>query len=422
MSQNTFRKNIITLMMGTTIAQALPLAFMPIITRLYTPNDFGVFAIFVALATILGAIATARYEMAILLPKKEIDAINISALSFLILTLFSFFIFIIVILFNTQFAKLLGNAQISLWLYFLPITLFFIGIFNILTMLNNREKNYAIISTATILKSVILVSSQLLIGFFKSGATGLISGQILSHLFANMGLAKGIIKDKAFFNTIKKEKMINLAKEHKNFAIFQTPHALINALSSNVPIYMFSSFFTMSVVGFYAFSLRIVFSPLSILSSSVAKVYNQKVVEAYHNGEDSYQLTKVLLIKVTKTMIVPFLIIIIFAPQIFAFVFGENWKEAGIYTQITSPFLFLNLLVSSISFIPSLVGKQKKALTVSIIHLIFSVLFILIGVYFKNIYLSLGLFTLVYSLILWYNLNWMLKELRVRCVAKKDIK
>jgi len=420
-SQKSFRRNVITLMMGTIIAQALPLAFMPILTRLYTPQEFGIFATFIALATILGSIATARYEMAILLPKKEEDAINLLALSFLILTLFSLFLGILFCLFNAPISSFLKNDEIGFWLYFMPLTIFFIGIFNILSNYNNRMQNYKTISQATVIKSIILVASQLVLGFLKQGATGLISGQILSHIFANMGLAKEIFKDKRFLSVVQKSKMIHLAKEHKDFVRFQTPHALLSSVSSNVPIYMFSTFFSMSVVGFYAFSLRIVFTPLSILSSATARVYNQKVVEAYHNGEDSYELSKRLLMAIAKRLIVPFLVIIVFAPEIFAFIFGQSWKEAGVYTQIMSPFLFFNLLVSSISFIPSLINRQKKALTVSIIHLIFSVVSILIGVHFGNIYLALSLFTLIYTLILWYNLIWMLRELKVRCVAKKDI-
>lgn len=84
LSKSEFLRNVLTLMTGTTIAQAIPIANTPILTRLYTLADFGLLALFVAVTSILGSIANGRYEMAIMLPKKDEDAINIAALGLLI--------------------------------------------------------------------------------------------------------------------------------------------------------------------------------------------------------------------------------------------------------------------------------------------------------------------------------------------------
>ena len=86
-------KNILTLMSGTVLAQAIPIAITPILSRIYTEEDFGILAIYVSIATIVSVIATGRYEMAILLPREDEDAINIAALSMLIVSLFTFLSF-----------------------------------------------------------------------------------------------------------------------------------------------------------------------------------------------------------------------------------------------------------------------------------------------------------------------------------------
>ena len=134
--KSEFSKNVLTLMTGTTIAQAIPIAISPILTRIYTPEDFGVFALFIAITAILGTVANARYELAIMLPKKDEDAINIFALGFIITCFISLILLILVVIFNDYFTKLFGNDEISFWLYFVPITVFFSGLFNIL----NYEK------------------------------------------------------------------------------------------------------------------------------------------------------------------------------------------------------------------------------------------------------------------------------------------
>ena len=88
--KSEFSKNVLTLMTGTTIAQAIPIAISPILTRIYTPEDFGVLALFVAITSIFGSIANGRYELAIMLPKKDENAINIFALGLIITFSMSF--------------------------------------------------------------------------------------------------------------------------------------------------------------------------------------------------------------------------------------------------------------------------------------------------------------------------------------------
>ena len=159
--KSEFSRNVLTLMTGTTIAQAIPISISPILTRIYTPEDFGIFALFVAISSIFGSIANGRYELAIMLPKKDEDAINIFALGFIITCTISLLLLILVVLFHDYFLILLKNEEIGLWLYFVPIAVFFTGIYNILNYFNNRKKYYKDIANATIIKSIITAVIQL---------------------------------------------------------------------------------------------------------------------------------------------------------------------------------------------------------------------------------------------------------------------
>lgn len=412
--KSDFSRNVLTLMTGTTIAQAIPLAISPILTRLYTPKDFGVFALFLAIVGFFSVIASARYEQAILIPKKDEDAINIFALGFIITTTLSISLFILVVLFHDYFVKLLNNEEIGFWLYFIPLTVFFIGLFNLLVLFNNKKKEYKSIANATIVKSIVLAIAQLSIGFLVSGVYGLISGQIISQFFTNLKLIKNIFKDKALLLKINRIKIIALSKKYKNFPKFQTPHAMLNSFSSNLPIYIFTPFFGLGIVGLYSLSTRIVFAPLMILAGASAKVYNQQVSLLYSQKKDTYTFTISLLKSLLKKIFIPFIVFIYFAPDIFRILFGNNWEEAGVYTQILSPWLLLNVLVATVAFIPSLVNKQKKALIVSVVQSILILSGLYIGVIYNDIYLSLILFCIFNCLLLIYNLRWMLNSLKVK--------
>lgn len=410
--KSEFSHNVLTLMTGTTIAQAIPIAISPILTRIYTPQDFGVFALFLAIVGFFSVVSSARYEQAILVPKDDEDAINILALGFLINIFISIFLFLIVVILHKEIANLFNNKEIETWLWFAPVTIFFIGLFNLLTYWNNRKKHYANITKATIIKSIILAVSQIAIGMIKSGAAGLVGGQILSSIFSNMRLAKALLNNKKLLKNISKETITREAKKYIDFPRFQAPHAMLNNLSSNLPTFVFSALFSIWIVGFYSLATRIIFAPLGIFSNASAKVYSQKVSDLYNNSEDAYGFTIRFLKSLLKKIILPLITIVAFAPYVFAFVFGENWREAGIYTQILSPWILLNILASTISFIPSLIGMQKKAFFISISQIFLIMIAISIGGHYHNVYLALILFCLANCIVLLYNMSWMIKALR----------
>ena len=126
--KSEFSRNIITLMTGTSIAQAIPVAVSPILTRIYTPEDFGIFALYMSVVSIMAIFATGKYDLAIMMPEKDDDAVNIVILSTSITTIVSILTLIVVIIFNENIAFLLGNESIKNWLYLAPVSIFLTGI------------------------------------------------------------------------------------------------------------------------------------------------------------------------------------------------------------------------------------------------------------------------------------------------------
>jgi len=402
--KSEFSRNVLTLMAGTTIAQAIPIAISPILTRIYTPEDFGVFALYMAIAAIFGTIANARYELAIMLPKKEEDAINIFALGFIITCFISLILLVLVLVFNDYFTKLLGNKEISFWLYFIPVAVFFSGLFNILNYFNNRKKNYKDLRNATIMKSIVLATIQLSIGFLKSGATGLISGSIISNMFANMKLTKNILKDKILISKIKKVKIVALAKKYKDFPKYLILAHGINSFSGQSHIVLFSSFFNASVVGYLSFAQKLLGMPMSLIASSVGDVFRQEATVIYNKNKECLAIYKNTFKKLFIISIIPFALLFFMAPKIFSIVFGENWGVAGEYAQVLIPMYFLQFLTSPLSNMYIVAEKQKLDLYWQIYLLISVVSSILIGYFiFNDSYISIVLFAVAYSIAYFIN-------------------
>jgi len=406
-SKSEFTRNVLTLMTGTTIAQAIPIAASPILTRIYTPADFGVMALFVAITSIFGSISSGRYELAIMLPKKEEDAINIFALGFILTTLLSLILLILVILFNDYIAKLLNNEEIRFWLFFIPVTVFFTGLFNILTYYNIRKKKYKDIRSATIIKSVISATVQLSFGFIQNGVTGLISGQIFSQMFANMRLFKNILKDKVLISGISKVKIVAQAKRYKDFPKFSLWAVLANTLSGSLINILISSFFSLATLGFYSLVQRVLGLPTTLIGGSIGQVFFQQVTK---EKQETGKATNSFNSTVKKLFIIGipiFGILFFLVEHLFAFVFGEEWRIAGVYAQILIPFVFIKFVSSTVSTINTVFEKQKIGLYINILLLLTSITILyssrLFNLDFSNFLFTLSLvLSLEYALFLLY--------------------
>ena len=420
--KSEFSRNVLTLMTGTTIAQAIPIAISPILTRIYTPEDFGVFALFIAITAILGTVANARYELAIMLPKKDEDAINIFALGFIITCFISLILLILVVIFNDYFTKLFGNDEISFWLYFVPITVFFSGLFNILNYFNNRKKNYKDLRNATILKSIVLAVVQLSIGFIKSGASGLISGSIISNMFANIKLAKNILKDKILVSKISKIKMIALAKRYKDFPKHGMASSLFDNLSLQLPSILIPKIFSFSISGYFFFANKIVNLPSALISGSIGQVYLQKITENKNNGIEIFPIFKNTITKLFFIALPITIIGYITSPYIFPLLFGEKWKISGEIAQYLFLIFIIRFCVSPLSnsFIPAL--ELKKAALWQYLYFISSIILFIITLYLKIDLKIFLIFYVIHEYILYgvylYFINLAVRKIDINLIRK----
>jgi O-antigen/teichoic acid export membrane protein len=364
-------------MTGTTIAQAIPIAISPILTRLYTPEDFGMFALYMSVASVISVVATGRYELAIMLPKKDEDAINIVALSILISFFVSFMALLIVFSFNAQITSLLGNPEISSWLYFIPLSVFLTGVYQSFNYWSNRKKEYKRLATSRVIQSGATATTNLGMGFGGFGSSGLILGGVLGQGVATAFLGRLVIKeDIKVFQKIKKLKIFALGKRYKKLPIFNLPNALIDSFRLSGIMILIAKFFTTATLGQFSLAWKMVQIPMSLIGASLSQVFFQKVASAKKSDLNSLikrYLTKALLV---STPI--FLIIYFFATDIFIVVFGENWKLAGEVASIMSPWLLLNFLTTPMANIFIILNRQEIVLIVSIFYMLVPISILLV--------------------------------------------
>jgi O-antigen/teichoic acid export membrane protein len=382
--KSEYTRNILTLVTGTTIAQSIPIIISPILTRLYSPEDFGIFALFIAISSIVGSIVNGRYELAIMLPKKDEDAINILVLGLIITSFISLLLLILIILFNDDIVKLLNNKEIKFWLYLIPVAVFFIGFWNLLIYFHNRKKNYKNIAKTNILRSIITSIIQLSIGYIKQGVVGLITGQMIAQFFANIKLLKYFIKNKILFSKISKVKIIAMAKRYKDFPKYSMLAALLNSLSHYFVNILISIFYNIGILGYYNLVQRILGVPSSLIGNSISKVFFQQALEEKHKTGKAIISFHRTIKKLVIIGIPLFGILFFIVEDLFTVVFGEKWKIAGTYAKILIPFFFMNFVSSPLAIIMTVFEKQKETLLINFLLLISSIIIIFLS-YVLNI-------------------------------------
>ena len=398
--KSEFGRNVLTLMTGTTIAQAIPIAISPILTRIYTPEDFGVFALYMSIASILSVVATGRYELAIMLPKKDKDAINIVVLSILISFFVSFLSFFIVWIFNTNITNLLGSPEISNWLYFIPVTVLLTGLYQSFNYWSNRKKLYKRLALSRVTQSGTTATVNLVMGFNGFNSSGLIFGGLIGQGIATTILGKFILKeDNYIFKYINQLKMIALAKKYIKFPKYEIWSGLSNRVSSQAPVILLASFFNTSVTGFYSLAYRILTLPMSLIGSSIGQVFLQESSKIRNDKIALRNLTKNTFIKLFILGLLPMSFIGVYGDYIFLFVFGQEWIVAGQYAQILSIWLFLVFLGSPLSTLFITLEKQKEFLIFNIAMLVSRITVLIVAYYiFNDALYTILLYTLVGTL------------------------
>jgi len=353
-------------MTGTTIAQAIPLAISPILTRIYTPDDFGVLGLFLAISSITGAVATGRYEQAILLPEKKENALVIVKLCFLASLVLSFFLLIVIVLFSGYFAGRLGNEEIRFWLFLVPFATLSLGFYNTLNYYNLRLKQFKNVSKSQILRSTTLGISQVVIGLIKSGALGLITGQIISYVSGISILSNSIPNLRNNLKKITWTSIKEQAKLYVKFPKFSLPSTFVNTTTLNLTPILISSFFSMTTLGFYSLSLRIIGVPSRVLGNSFSQVFYQKATEMFNNNNKVEPIFVKTLLRLLMVGVPPFLILYFFVEPIFEIVFGVDWKISGTYAKILIPLAASRFVSSSMSPITNIMQKQHISLMINV--------------------------------------------------------
>lgn len=364
--RSEFSRNIATLMTGASFAQAIPILISPLLTRLYSPEDFGVFALLVAACSIFGVVANLRYDMAIMLPHKKSEAINVAALGLMVTLLIS--IALVILIFAVQLSTDVNfwNSRQWYWVFVVPLIIFFTGCYNVLNYYNSREKQYKSIARSNVIRSASMSLVQLMLGAFKVGSMGLIIGLVIGTVLSCLDLLintlyKGVEPKKVRLSEIKKQ-----ARQFSQFPKYSAPAVFVNSSAQHIPSAFITAVFTSATLGQYYLVQRILGAPSMLIGASISQVYYQRATEEKNCGGSSEHAFKAALVRLVMVAFCVYGPLLFIIEDVFAIVFGEDWRVAGEYAKILLPMFCVRFVCAPMMFTFVVFEKQKQYFMINV--------------------------------------------------------
>ena len=359
MTKSEFLKNIVYLASGSAIAQFITIFVYPILTRLYTPEQFGVFSVYLSLTSLFSMISSARYEISIVLPEKDEEAINIVVLCMIIVFLISMVVFLSFVVLPPGLENLLGlNGKKNL-IYIVPVSVFLIGIYQTINNWLIRMKMFKLGSIGRTAQSLFGAASKLLFGLNNFKELGLIAGDIVGQLFSLIIIAKFSLCNRKLKSCISLNSMVSMLKKYSFFPKYYLTSAFLDSFTLSFPVFILTKSFGSEVTGYYGLMTKTISIPTIIIANSISQVFYQRVVELRNKNKEILPFVFIN-IKYLFLVALPIsLVLIFFGPHLFSLVFGPGWARSGEYAQIFSIVFLIRFIASPLSMIFAALEKVK---------------------------------------------------------------
>lgn len=400
-----FYRHVITLVMGTGLAQAVNLLASPVLSRLFTPEEFALFAVFTAITGIAGVAATGRYEMAITLPAEPRRAMHLAGVALLAVSGTALLTLLGVIIGNLIWLVTDHKLHFPFSFYLLPLAVAMTGAGAVFNYWSTRHKTFRTNATARVLGALLTVSVSIVLGWFAFGTKGLIIGftfgQTLTTLFLWYYTFRTIRR--ADFT---KPELRAEAREYRRFPYINMPHAVVDSLQDNGIIFLMQSYFLEAVTGWYSFAFRMLKAPVGLIGAAFGQVFYQQLSVARQEGRNMRPMVLKIYLRMALIGLPGFVILYLYTPELFAFIFGEKWREAGNIAHILIPWIFLNFVASPVAGITLVCGKQREAFIITIIDSSIRFAAIIYGGITHDYTIAMQLITIFCSIILIFALGW----------------
>ncbi|MDR2488880.1 MAG: hypothetical protein LBD42_05245 [Desulfovibrio sp.] len=350
-SGEKFLHHTASLVCGMVFAYALTALAVPVLSRLYSPEQFGAFGFFMACANMCGILAAFRYEQAIPLPAEDTAAFSLLALCLVILTATCLAVGVGGMALSGICAEVFSKKIVFDHMHYIPVFMFSMGGYNIFTQWAIRKKLFPVIAGGRVMQCGSRSLAQISLYFFSSGIFGLVVGEILGKIAGAFYCFK---KSWNVFLTMRSaahpKRIYSAAVKYRAFPLVNAPTAVIDQMQQEVPVLLFTFFTTPLLTGCYYLAEKVLMLPGMLVGQALAQVYLTRALEKFTAGGLDRDIEKFLTAMI-RLALFPFCLSSLFAPDVFAFFLGEAWRMSGEMLTWLAFAFFLKFLFSPLAVV-----------------------------------------------------------------------
>lgn len=355
---NPVLRDVATLAGGTAGGQLISVAFTPVVTRLYGPEAFGALGTFLAALSVIAPLACLSYPFAIVLPREEASAWRLARLSIFVSLIFCGFISVTLAAYVSFGITIASFGKLGVEILILPIAIILSNLLNIGNNWAIREEFFKLKAAVALKQSLFVNLTKVLIGAFAASSVALIlitvAGLGVNALLLAAGIKQGrskrgvpSFKGPVLPLIFSSKGVRKVAGEYKDFAIKRTPQIILNASTQGVPVILLAFFFGPGAAGQYALGLMVMGLPLRLIGESVSSVLYPRLNAAVLSGADVRRMIVRTSVGLAAVGVVPFGLIMLLGPWLFALIFGAEWGLAGDYARWLAIWYFMMFVARS---------------------------------------------------------------------------
>lgn len=363
--QKVFVKDFLTLLSGNAAAQAISLLAIPILTRLYTPAEFGIVALFISIVNVIAVVANGRLDMAIVLPKRDGHAFHLLAINFFIALIVALLCLVVIAVFHEDLSDVFSSLSYRKIIWFLPLCIFLAGTQKSLSYWFTRMRNFRSLASNRVVQNAGQTGFRLCRYIYIDGHWGLFTGFLIG-LFLSWGTFVFQLFKREFWKIryLSFRTSYKTFKDYINFPLYLMPMGVLNALSVNLLIFALSAVTTNTIVGHYERAWRVINFPLTMISTSFGNVFFEKM--SHKPNRKLYLYSYIINLGVATIILSP---LIFWGEEIFCFVLGQDWSIAGRIAAIMLPLTISNFATQTISSTFSVINQNRLLLVWQVVYL-----------------------------------------------------
>lgn len=407
-------KGIFTLVIGSSVARLLAIMTIPILTRIYSPEDFGVLAVYVSVVTVLTPILTMRYVLAIPLPRLNSAAINIVSLSIILIFVVGAIVYIFLSIFWLSFTSALLGKEMEPFLELIIIGALVSATNEVFTLWATRYRGYKEIAKSNVAQSLGGSLAKILFGLIWLKPIGLQLGEIFEKF---VGLLVLLMQyKKSLIGTVRHIKITRiryLAVRYCDYPMYRLPSQILMAFSMKAPLIFSAALFDIGTTGQLGLAFMAIALPISIIGGAVGNaVYAEAAAIGKRNPNRILGIAKEAQNKLLFMSLFPALILFFYGELLFSFMFGDAWRGAGKFASILSVSLVFQFTSTPLVQLLNIFEAQRVYLMINVLR----VLGLLVIYYvFSRYHYSAEMFVWVcsifmaalYIFISWFTINYI---------------